>query len=254
MDYFKELAEKYPFAFRETEEGEMFPLAANEVEEHPDFFLFTPLNEQIDIIAEIATEIQNYINSQSYNSSAEYFIEEWNNLYDKYYEQKKLEEEKKAFEKFKSEIQTELNNLQTKNQRINYLRRRITDIEHEEEGAAFSNPKYIYLEKELKFWENYIEEEEEETPPGTEFKQKLTWNGNQNVLYDLFRQLKNIAGKDKTNPLITNSAEEIAIFLKQSFTNCENLKVSTITAQLKNNQYNPNNRPKQGRRIEIDCK
>jgi len=84
--------------------------------------------------------------------------------------------------------------------------------------------------------------------------QKLDWNGQQNVLYDLFRQLRNIVGKNKQNPLLTNSIEEIALFLKQSFNNLENVSLSTIASELRNNNAKPNERPSSNKRIEINCK
>jgi len=123
---------------------------------------------------------------------------------------------------------------------------------------AVKNDRYYsifnFAKQSLEHLKPFFNENEEETPLVSEFKQKLTWNANHNVLYDLFRQLKNISGKDKTNPLIPNSAEEVALFLKQSFTNFEKTKLSTITTQLKHNKDNPNERPMQGKRIEIDCK
>ncbi len=76
-------------------------------------------------------------------------------------------------------------------------------------------------------------------------KIKLNWKGNNNVLIDIFYQLKRIPTKSK-DCLITNSNEELAQFLKESFDCFEDTKLSTITGQLKSST-----RPKVNR-IDID--
>lgn len=74
----------------------------------------------------------------------------------------------------------------------------------------------------------------------------IKWNENSNVLTDVFRQLKNIYDKNK-EPLIPNSYEELAVFLKNNFSCFSTTKISTIQTQLKNG----NTRPKSDRIIEI---
>lgn len=61
---------------------------------------------------------------------------------------------------------------------------------------------------------------------------KLIWNGQSNTLIHLFYQLKKTNGKDN-RPLLNNTIEDIANFLKESFECFENTKVNTIMAQLK---------------------
>jgi hypothetical protein len=67
---------------------------------------------------------------------------------------------------------------------------------------------------------------------------KLDWNGQRNVLIDIFYQYKRTYTKDK-KPVLSNSNEEIAYFLKNAFTCFENTKVDTIKTQL-----NKSDRPK----------
>ena len=67
---------------------------------------------------------------------------------------------------------------------------------------------------------------------------KLDWNGQRNVLIDIFYQYKRTHTKDK-KPILSNSNEEIAYFLKNAFTCFENTKVDTIKTQL-----NKSDRPK----------
>ncbi|MES2138899.1 MAG: hypothetical protein V4511_04285 [Bacteroidota bacterium] len=74
----------------------------------------------------------------------------------------------------------------------------------------------------------------------------IKWNEQNNVLIDMIKQLKNIYNKDN-EPLIPNSCEEIAVFLKNNFDCFSDTKLSTITTQLKSN----NARPKSNRVIDI---
>lgn len=74
----------------------------------------------------------------------------------------------------------------------------------------------------------------------------IKWNEQSNVLTDIIKQLKTIYNKD-SEPLIANSYEEVAVFLKNNFSCFAETKLSTITTQLKNN----NNRPKSNRVIDI---
>ena len=63
---------------------------------------------------------------------------------------------------------------------------------------------------------------------------KLNWQGQSNSLIHLFRQLKNNHNKAR-QPLIPNSIEEVALFLKNNFECFEDVKISTIAGQLKKN-------------------
>jgi hypothetical protein len=75
---------------------------------------------------------------------------------------------------------------------------------------------------------------------------KLDWNGQRNVLIDIFYQYKREYTKDK-KPIVSNSNEEIAYFLKNAFTCFENTKVNTIKTQL-----NKSDRPKKTeKRIKV---
>ena len=64
---------------------------------------------------------------------------------------------------------------------------------------------------------------------------KIVWKGQSSSLTYLFRQLKNITNQEK-QPLIANSYEEIADFLKNNFSVYEKVKYATILGQLKNNK------------------
>lgn len=76
---------------------------------------------------------------------------------------------------------------------------------------------------------------------------KLTWNGQNNALTDLFVQLMDmeVQGARGRVKLVPNNLKEIAQFLKQSFTCFENTKVTTIETTLKTE------RPKSSQRFTI---
>lgn len=73
----------------------------------------------------------------------------------------------------------------------------------------------------------------------------MNWEGQNNVLTDMFRQAKN-------RGYLTNSLPDIAIFLKENFSCFANTKLSTIEGQLKNNSSSANAFPKEEKRIRID--
>lgn len=73
----------------------------------------------------------------------------------------------------------------------------------------------------------------------------MNWEGQNNVLTDMFRQAKN-------RGYLTNSIPDIAMFLKENFTCFANTKLSTIETQLKNNNSSANTFPKEEKRIKID--
>jgi len=78
----------------------------------------------------------------------------------------------------------------------------------------------------------------------------IQWNEQKNVLTDIFRQLKRITNKEG-KPIIGNSIEEIALFLRDNFSCFENTKLSTIQYTLKNSEFDLNT-PKTSRRINIE--
>lgn len=73
----------------------------------------------------------------------------------------------------------------------------------------------------------------------------MNWEGQNNVLTDMFRQAKN-------RGYLTNSIPDVALFLKENFSCFENTKQSTIEAQLKNNTSSANSVPKEEKRIKMD--
>ncbi len=77
----------------------------------------------------------------------------------------------------------------------------------------------------------------------------IQWNGQKNVLADIFRQLKGINNKEGKDgePLISNSYEEIAVFLKENFSCYIDTELSTILTTLKKGD-----RPNTTRRIIIE--
>ncbi len=74
---------------------------------------------------------------------------------------------------------------------------------------------------------------------------KLNWQGQSNSLTYLFRQLKTQTNS-KGEPLISNSYEEIAEFLKNNFNCYESVKIATIGGQLKKSA-----KPKKARKVEF---
>jgi len=78
----------------------------------------------------------------------------------------------------------------------------------------------------------------------------IQWNEQSNVLTDIFRQLKQLTNKNH-EPIVGNSNEEIALFLKENFSCFENTKLSTIQTMLKNTEGNANT-PKTSRRIVLE--
>ena len=73
----------------------------------------------------------------------------------------------------------------------------------------------------------------------------MNWEGQNNVLTDMFRQAKN-------RGYLTNSIPDIAMFLKENFTCFVNTKLSTIETQLKNNNSSANTFPKEEKRIKLE--
>lgn len=69
---------------------------------------------------------------------------------------------------------------------------------------------------------------------------KLKWAGNKNQLYDIIRQLK------KAN-LITNSYEDLAVFIKSNVLVFTDTELSTITKEIGKDK-----RPPKARRVDLD--
>ncbi|MBK7342489.1 MAG: hypothetical protein IPJ06_04895 [Saprospiraceae bacterium] len=81
-----------------------------------------------------------------------------------------------------------------------------------------------WLESESEGLKDEVAQEQAQiTPP----KYLLKWNGTNNGLADIFRQLKGFANK-KNKPLLDETNESIALFLKNNFECYRNTKVSTI--------------------------
>ncbi len=68
---------------------------------------------------------------------------------------------------------------------------------------------------------------------------KLKWNGQKKALTDIFKQLKMINNK-LNEPLIPNSYEDIAVFLKNNFEIFSSTELSTIQTTLRTNSLPPN--------------
>ena len=82
--------------------------------------------------------------------------------------------------------------------------------------------------------------------PESVIKPKLNWNGNNNSICYLFRQLKNFTN-EKGLPLIPNTYDEIASFLKENISEFKNMEHSTILRLL-----NTDEKPKKAtKKIEI---
>lgn len=106
--------------------------------------------------------------------------------------------------------------------------------------GLFSTSKDIELSL---FDKDYIAEEDEVKKKNE--KIVLNWEGQKNVLTDMFRQAKN-------KGYLTNSIPDIAIFLKDNFSCFSKTKLSTIEGQLKNNNSSANAIPKEEKRIKLD--
>ena len=76
---------------------------------------------------------------------------------------------------------------------------------------------------------------------------KLNWTGQKNVLTDVFREMKN-------KGYLTNSNAEVAKFLRLNFDCFADIQQSTIERMLKNNYSDPNNTPREEKRITIQEK
>lgn len=87
-----------------------------------------------------------------------------------------------------------------------------------------------------------------ENPVKESSANKLIWNGQKNALCDIFRQLKNMYNTSN-EPLVSNSYDEIAQFLKLNFDCFSNNELSTIVGMLKKEQH----KLKQSHKIQITC-
>ena len=78
---------------------------------------------------------------------------------------------------------------------------------------------------------------------------KIRWNAPKNVLTSIFVQLKQM-NTNHNSPVIDNSYEDIALFLKTNFDCYQDTEISTITTTLKS-QSGGNNTPSTKKLIEI---
>jgi hypothetical protein len=75
---------------------------------------------------------------------------------------------------------------------------------------------------------------------------KINWQGQSNSLIYLFRQLKLNFNKDN-EPLVSNSYDDLAIFLKENFSCFNDVKITTIVRQL----MQPQKPKKTSKKIEL---
>jgi hypothetical protein len=75
----------------------------------------------------------------------------------------------------------------------------------------------------------------------TTHNQKLIWNGQKNTLVDIFHQLRNMTVNKKGTPipLIDNSYDEIATFLKENFHCFDNTTLRTVHTTLTKEENKP---------------
>jgi hypothetical protein len=88
-------------------------------------------------------------------------------------------------------------------------------------------------------------------PISIEHSPKLLWNGNNNVLIDIFYQLMTMTNS-KGQEYIPNGPQEVADFLQANFACFNDTKVSTIYGSLKPSKENQ--RPTQKNKIYIEHK
>lgn len=93
--------------------------------------------------------------------------------------------------------------------------------------------------------------EPEPIQPPNNNKIVIQWNENKNVLTDIFRQLKQITNKEG-KPVIGNSLDDLAIFLRDNFSCFSNTELSTIHTSLKNRKDDSTTPKKTDRRIIIE--
>ena len=115
---------------------------------------------------------------------------------------------------------------------------------------------YVVLRGRLELFKLYLEGELEKTvisAPETSVSANpskdiiIQWNENKNVIISIFSQLKKIHTK-KQEPLISNSNEEIAQFLKNYFSVFDKTKTTTIVRTLEDEDKHPK---KLDRKVEI---
>jgi hypothetical protein len=112
----------------------------------------------------------------------------------------------------------------------------ITEFDEYLDNICLEHKEFL-AEKHKPFYEKYIEEllpslNEAEKKITSTHRTKLNWQGQSNSLAYLFRQLKVFTNK-KGEPLISNSYEDIALFMRENFTCFEDVEISTIAGMLK---------------------
>ena len=202
-------------------------LNGKNISEKVEYFLnnFSNINHRIakDLVGEdfYAWAMASYKLNNSYKNEIEFALHQWNHL-------------KEVVEKIKSKPDShEKPFIPLYEFNIQYFETKLTQLKKEIENGKNKN----------EYSEFVLHQINEIANPQSNLMTnnlKLNWNGNKNVLIDIFYQLKRIKGKDN-NFLITNSNEEISQFLKENFDCFANTKLSTIMGQLKSSQR-PNKR------------
>jgi hypothetical protein len=105
------------------------------------------------------------------------------------------------------------------------------------------------LNQEIKLVNNTSEPQQQQNENTIQPLIKINWNGNNNVLSDIFIQLK-LMSNQKGESLITNSDNDLAVFLKSNFTCFENTSLATIEKTLSNSKQGK--RPHKDKRIDIN--
>lgn len=143
---------------------------------------------------------------------------------------------------FKEECLKEINKLKNNKKIINYLNNTLKELLTQQtiNSADYTiNWKIKAIEELLKNYERIdlinkkeINKNDDLMENKINNKKKLNWTGQKNILIYLFQQLKKEKGNEN-NFLITNSYEDIAIFLQNNFNCFEDNELSTIIGQLK---------------------
>lgn len=126
-----------------------------------------------------------------------------------------------------TKIKTELKKLSTKTQKINYINRYITDYRRTIDNDFFELDETLnFLKSELKFWENFIEEPEQQT----EIFKNIEWNKDvidlSELIYvlvkseSIYKNGKNITQKDLTeifNKIFNTDFKDVSDNLYKGF-------------------------------------
>lgn len=105
-------------------------------------------------------------------------------------------------------------------------------------GELLAGAASVFVMRFLELQTRNVESKEVANPESNTIK--LKWTGNKNQLYDIIRQLK------KAN-LISNSYEDLAVFIKSNVSVFTDTELSTITKEIGKNK-----RPPKVRRVDLD--